>query len=691
MHFASDYEEFIFKSRYARWLDDKARREHLPETVDRYMSFMAGHLSEEHNFVMDEKLFDRLTKAITSFESMPSMRAMMTAGEALHRDNTAGYNCAYLVTDAREAFDEAMFILLCGTGVGFSVERRYVRQLPIIPRQLYQSDTTIVVQDSKEGWAKAQRQLITLLYAGEVPRWDTSLVRKAGTRLKTFGGRASGPEPLEDLFRFTVNTFQRFKGERLPSIACHDLMCKTGEVVVVGGVRRSAMISLSDLDDEHMANAKGFLPVVEYMLLDKKEDGTKKYSVTVLDGPYGNRSLILEIDNDRDDQKLQCENLIAWYHVHPERRLANNSAVYEELPSAETFLTEWTALVKSKAGERGIFSRKAALELIKGAGRRRFEGIEFGCNPCSEILLRPYQFCNLTEAVARAGDTLEDLMKKVENAVILGTFQSTLTKFPYLRDIWRRNTEEERLLGVSLTGIMDHEVLSGHDDLPFWLNKLREHAIAVNAIWAKKLGINQSVAITCVKPSGTVSQLVNSASGIHARHSQFYIRTVRGDNKDPMTRFMAEMGIPAEPDMMKPESTTIFSFPIAAPDGCITRNDRTALEELELWTIYQKNWCEHKPSCTVSVRDHEWMKVGAWVYDNFDVLSGISFFPHYDANYDQAPYQEITREEYEAAVALMPEKIDWSKFEAYEVEDNTVGSQTMACSGGACELVDLVS
>jgi ribonucleoside-diphosphate reductase alpha chain len=538
-----------------------------------------------------------------------------------------------------KSFDEAMFILLCGTGVGFSVERQYISKLPEVPDTLFESATTIVVSDSKEGWAKALRQVISLLYSGEVPKWDMSKVRPSGARLKTFGGRSSGPEPLDQLFRFVCNIFRDAKGRKLNSLECHDIMCKIGEVVVVGGVRRSAMISLSNLSDDRMRNSKT--------------------------GQF--------------------------WETNAQRALANNSVAYTEKPDASTFLHEWTSLVDSGTGERGMFSRVAAQKHTANIGRRDPDH-EFGTNPCSEIILRPYQFCNLSEVVVRSTDTLTDLIRKVRLATILGTVQATYTHFPYLRKIWQKNTEEERLLGVSLTGIMDHEILNGsnfHGDLYNVLTIMKETAIETNKEWSEKLGIPQSAAITCVKPSGTVSQLVDAASGIHARHSQYYIRTVRGDNKDPLTQFMKEQGIPSEPDLMKPEQTTVFSFPVKAPDGCVTRDDMTALQQLELWKIYALHWCEHKPSITVSVRKDEWVEVGAWVYQNFDIASGLSFLPHSDHIYNQAPYQDCTKEQYEEALAKMPKRVEWERLSEYELEDTTKSSQTMACVSGVCEIVDL--
>ena len=627
----TDYQTFIAKSRYAKYFDGKGR-EDWSETVSRYMTNVVrpkmSNVPEIH--------LDALEHSILSLEIMPSMRAMMTAGPALARDNTAGYNCSYLPVDDPKAFDEAMFILLCGTGVGFSVERQFVQRLPEVP-ELFESDTVVVVKDSKEGWAKAFRQILALLWAGEIPKWDVSRVRPAGARLKTFGGRASGPAPLVVLFNFAVSTFKNAQGRKLSSIECHDLMCFIGQIVVVGGVRRSAMISLSNLSDDRMRHAKSG----------------------------------------------------QWWETAAHRALSNNSVSYTEKPDMETFMREWQALVESKSGERGVFNRQASKVQAAKNGRRD-PNYEFGTNPCSEIILRPNQFCNLTECVVRDTDTVEDLERKVRLATILGTIQSTYTKFPYLRKVWTTNTEEERLLGVSLTGIMDNTLMTRKNEgLEKTLEHLRTVAVDTNAEWADRLGIPRSTAITCVKPSGTVSQLVDSASGIHARHSPYYIRTVRGDNKDPLTQFMKDKGIPNEPCVMKGDTTTVFSFPIKSPPFSVTRNDMSALEQLETWLIYQRSWCEHKPSVTISVKDEEWMEVGAFVYKHFDEMSGVSFLPHTDHTYQQAPYQDCTMEEYFDLLQKMPKAIDWSELSEYEQEDNTAGMQTMACSGDVCEIVDL--
>ena len=627
----TDYQAFIHKSRYAKYFDGKGR-ESWGETVGRYMD----NVVRKALGGIDNSYIKDIEQAIVGQEIMPSMRAMMTAGPALDRDNTAGYNCSYLPVDDPKSFDEAMYILLCGTGVGFSVERQFVSKLPEVP-ELFQSESVVVVKDSKEGWAKGFRQVLALLWAGEIPKWDVSQVRPAGARLKTFGGRASGPAPLVELFNFAVSTFKAAQGRKLSSMECHDLMCFIGQIVVVGGVRRSAMISLSNLSDDRMRHAKSG----------------------------------------------------QWWETAGHRALANNSVSYTEKPDMETFMREWLSLVESKSGERGIFNREASKKQAAKFGRRD-PNYEFGTNPCSEIILRPYQFCNLTECVVRATDTLKDLERKVKLATILGTIQSTLIKFPYLRKVWQNNTAEERLLGVSMTGIMDNPLMtSSNKGLDNTLEHLRSIAVATNAEWAELLDIPASAAISCVKPSGTVSQLVDSASGIHARHSPYYIRTVRGDNKDPLTQFMIDQGIPNEPCVMKPDSTVVFSFPVKSPEQAVTRNDMTAVEQLELWLTYQRHWCEHKPSVTISVRDAEWMAVGAFVYEHFDEMSGVSFLPHSDHTYQQAPYQDCTKEEYEEMLSLMPESIDWSDLSNYENEDNTVSMQTMACSGDSCEIVDL--
>jgi len=631
------YQQFIHKSRYARWIDDEQRRENWDETVSRYVSFMDSHVRDNHGYKLPDSLRSEITDGIMSLAVMPSMRAMMTSGPALARDNICGYNCSYIPVDSPRSFDECMYILMCGTGVGFSVERENVDKLPVVSDSMHDSDTVIKVGDSKPGWAKSLRELIGLLYVGQIPKWDLSGVRASGERLKTMGGRASGPGPLDDLFKFTVELFKKAQGRRLFPIECHDLMCKIGEIVVVGGVRRSALISLSNLNDDQMAHAKSG----------------------------------------------------AWWENEGQRALANNSVSYKGKPEMGTFMREWLALYDSKSGERGIFNREAADVQVARNGRREV-GHMWGTNPCSEIILRPYQFCNLSEVVVREHDTLDSLKRKVRLATILGTLQSTLTDFKYLRKVWKTNTEEERLLGVSLTGIMDHPILSKTVDSRRWLEEMRQVAVDTNKEYAEKLGIPQSAAITCVKPSGTVSQLVDAASGIHARHNDYYIRTVRGDNKDPLTQFLKEQGVYNEADVTKPNDTTVFSFAMKAPDGAVTRDAMTAIEQLELWKTYALHWCEHKPSVTISVKEHEWMDVGAWVYENFDVASGVSFLPHSDHTYQQAPYQDIEADDYaEWQLARGSLEIDWAALSEYEKEDNTSGSRELACTAGVCEVVDL--
>ena len=632
------YQHFIFISRYSRWLDDQKRRETWEETVDRYFRFFDEHFADK-GVKLNKAVREELRDAVLNLEVMPSMRSLMTAGEALKRDNTAGYNCSYVAVNKVRAFDEILYVLMCGTGVGFSVERQYVEKLPTIAEEFTNSDTLIVVKDSKEGWAKAYRELVSLLIGGQIPRWDLSNIRPAGARLKTFGGRASGPQPLEDLFRFTVSTFKKSAGRKLTSIECHDIICKIAEIVVVGGVRRSALISLSNLTDERMRDAK----------------------------------------------------VGQWWVENPQRALANNSVAFKEKPEIGTFMEEWVSLYKSKSGERGIFNREAAQKTVEKLGERRDASYEFGTNPCSEIILRDKEFCNLSEVIVRADDTPDTLKRKVRLAAILGTWQASLTHFPYLSSDWKRNCEEECLLGVSLTGILDNSTMRTQgSDLNALLESLKADAVAVNKEWAKRIGINPAAAITCVKPSGTVSQLTDAASGIHARHSEYYIRTVRADRKDPMCQFMIDKGIPAEPCVMRPDHTMVFSFPQKAV-GSVTRNDMTAIEHLELWLTYQRHWCEHKPSITVTVREGEWMEVGAWVYAHFDEISGISFLPHSDHTYQQAPYQDCTAEQYEAALAKLPQSIDWSELTQYEKSDTTKGTQTFACSGDKCEVVDLTT
>jgi len=631
----TSYQEFIHLSRYSRWLPEEGRRETWNETVTRYFDFFTDHVKEMTGFKIDKDLRNDLEMAVLEQRVMPSMRCLMTAGEALKRENIAGYNCSYVAVNRIQSFDEILYILMNGTGVGFSVERQFVSELPLVAEEFHETDTVIVVADSKLGWAKAYKELVGLLYIGQIPKWDLSKVRPAGAPLKTFGGRASGPAPLENLFNFTVNVFKGSHGRRLSSLECHDIVCKIAEVVVVGGVRRSALISLSNLSDDRMRHAKSG----------------------------------------------------QWWEQNGQRALANNSACYTEKPDMGIFMDEWTALYNSKSGERGIFNRASANNMAAKNGRRTIEGHEFGTNPCSEIILRDREFCNLSEVVVRPSDTRESLLNKVRLATILGTFQSTLTNFKYVSAAWKKNCSEERLLGVSLTGIMDSRLTNGKErNLDHLLESLKAEAVAVNKEFAEKMGIPQSVAITCVKPSGTVSQLVDAASGIHARHNPYYIRTVRGDKKDPLTKMMTDVGFPVEDDVMNPTNTAVFSFPMKVGSSAVFRTDMTAIEQLELWLTYQKHWCEHKPSVTISVKEDEWMEVGAWVYKHFDWMSGVSFLPFSEHTYQQAPYQDCDKKEYEVLLKKMPKNVDWNKLSEYESQDMTIGSQELACVAGSCEI-----
>lgn len=646
-----EYQRFIHLSRYARWNYDKQRRETWVETVQRYFDFFQQDIFEKCNYTITEHERDSLEKAVLELKVMPSMRCLMTAGEALRKENVAGYNCSYIKCNSVRTFDEIMYVLMNGTGVGFSVEQEYTEKLPVIAEDFEDTDTVLVVQDSKLGWARSFKELIALLYQGLVPKWDMSKVRPAGAPLKTFGGRASGPEPLQDLFKFVVQKFKQAAGRKLKAVECHDIICKIAEIVVVGGVRRSALISLSDLGDELMRHAKSG----------------------------------------------------QWWENEVQRALANNSVNYKERPDIGTFMREWLSLYDSKSGERGIYNGSSAKRQVEKLNtmyvddkskniQRRIPRDDFGTNPCSEIILRDREFCNLSEVVVRKDDTEETLKEKVRVATILGTLQSNLVNFKYLSKEWKKNCEEERLLGVSLTGIMDNTLTNGKQGLDVTsdlLKKLREIAYATNREWSQKLGIPVAAAITCVKPSGTVSQLVNSASGIHARHNPYYIRTVRADNKDPLCQFMKDAGFPNEPDVTKPTHTTVFSFPMKSPEGSVFRYDMTAIEQLELWLVYQRSWCEHKPSVTISVKEYEWMEVGSWVWDHFDEISGISFLPFSEHVYRQAPYQDCNNDEYEAALQSMPTDVDWSRLSEYEKEDYTVGSHELACSAGVCEIVDL--
>ena len=646
----TQYQQFIHLSRYARWDYDKKRRETWGETVNRYFDFFQEHLKEMCNYDLGNGELEELKQEVMSLNVMPSMRCLMTAGDALRKENVAGYNCSYVKVDNIRSFDEILYVLMNGTGVGFSVEAEHVNHLPVIAEEFHPTDTTIVVADSKLGWAKAFKELLSLLWSGQVPKWDLSKVREAGKPLKTFGGRASGPEPLDDLFYFSTKIIQDAAGRKLKSIECHDIVCKIAEIVVVGGVRRSALISLSDLNDGEMRHAKSG----------------------------------------------------QWWEHNVQRALANNSVNYKEKPNTGTFMREWLSLYDSKSGERGIYNRTSAMNQVSALNEREEDGEggyvkrreprdDFGTNPCSEIILRSREFCNLSECVVRRSDDVESLKKKVRSATILGTFQSTLTNFRYLTKEWENNCKEERLLGVSLTGILDSPLTNGKKKgLESLLDDLRKVAYETNKEWADRLGIQRAAAITCVKPSGTVSQLVDSASGIHARHNPYYIRTVRADNKDPLCKFMKDRGFPNEPDVTKPKHTTVFSFPMKGPEQAVYRQDMTATDQLKLWMTYQTHWCEHKPSVTISVKEEEWPMVGSWVWDHFDSISGISFLPFSEHTYRQAPYQDCTKKEYNDMFKLIPQDVDWKDLSEYEEKDFTAGSQELACSAdGGCEIVDL--
>ena len=646
----TEYQQFIHLSRYARWDYEKGRRETWDETVERYFDFFTEHLKETCGYSLENGERVELEKSVKELKVMPSMRCLMTAGPALQKENVAGYNCSYVKIDSLRSFDEILYVLMNGTGVGFSVEEEYCNKLPSVPDELYETETTIVVADSKLGWARAFKELVSLLYGGHIPKWDTTKVRAAGEPLKTFGGRASGPEPLIDLFKFTVSTIKNALGRKLKPVECHDIVCKIAEIVVVGGVRRSALISLSNLNDREMRFAK-----------------------------HGE-----------------------WYKDNVQRALANNSVNYKEKPDVGTFMREWLSLYDSKSGERGIYSSLASKTHVSELNnrekdkdgtyvQRRLARDDFGTNPCSEIILRSREFCNLSEVVLRSNDNLQSIKDKVRVATILGTFQSTLTNFKYLSREWQRNCEEERLLGVSLTGIMDNALTNGSkDNIKKILNELRDIAVKTNKEYAEKLGIQRAAAITCVKPSGTVSQLVDSASGIHARHNPYYIRTVRADNKDPLCKMMKAEGFPNEPDVSKPEHTTVFSFPQKSPEGATCRTEMTAWKQLSLWHTYAKEWCEHKPSVTVSVKEDEWVNTAAWVYENFDDISGISFLPFSDHTYRQAPYQDCSEEEYKELLDKMPKDVNWASLAEFETQDYTSASQEFACtSEKGCEIVDI--
>lgn len=629
------FQQYIHMTHYSRWRDDlkPKRREVWPETVERYVQF-AAHLTEKRGYKLSEDELELLYNGILNTEAMPSMRLLMTAGPAAMKDNAAAYNCTYMAVRHVRAFDEAMYLLMCGTGVGFSVERQYIVDLPEVPERLFESDTTIVVEDSRRAWAASYRQLLAMLWAGHIPKWDMSKLRPAGVRLKTFGGRASGPAPLTDLFMYTVDVFKRAVGRKLTSIECHGLMCKIGDIVVSGGVRRSALISLSNPTDERMRDAKS---------------------------------------GD-------------WRAINPHYQLANNSAVWTEKPEIGRFMREWLALYDSKSGERGIVNRAALKRAAQEVGRD--PNHEFGVNPCGEILLRDCQMCNLTEIIVRAGDTLEDLKRKATIATIMGTIQSTATDFDYLRPIWRKNCEEERLLGVGLGGELDHPVFAERGELAAeWKEQLREHCRIINREWARRLGINESAMITCQKPSGTASQVTDAASGGHARYAKYYVRRTRVHKLDPVSEVVIASGVPHEADAYKPENW-VFEWPIKAPEGALTTADMSAIDQLERWLHTKRHYTEHNPSCTIHVKEHEWMEVGAWVYRHFDEVGGLSFLPADVGGhgYVQLPFEEITEAEYEKRLKLMPPNIRWEDLALYEVEDTTTSSRELACTAGACEI-----
>ncbi len=633
----TQYQNFIFVSRYAKWREADNRRETWAETVDRYIEFFKAHLVK-YNVDPKNEVYANVREAIYNLDVMPSMRALMTAGPALERSHMAGFNCSFVAIDHPRAFDEILWILANGTGVGFSVERSSVEQLPTIPNRMNKTAKVIEVEDSREGWASAYRALIENLYMGYVPSFDVSAVRPAGARLKTFGGRASGPGPLLDLFTFTIDTFTAAQGRRLSPLEVHDVVCKIGEVIVSGGVRRSALISLSDVSNYEMAKAKSG----------------------------------------------------SWWENNGQRALANNSAIYDYKPTPELFLREWGNLIESQSGERGLFNREG---VRNAAPARRRGDLLVGTNPCGEIALRNMGLCNLTDVVIKPHDTEADIRHKVRIAAIIGTWQSTLTEFPYVRPGWRENAEDERLLGVGLTGIYGNRLFNNPNDprLSQRLDSLRNSAVQMNARWAETLGINPAAAVTTIKPSGTVSQLTGVASGIHPLYAPYYIRTVRGANTDPLVQLMKDSGVPHEPDVMAPDKTTVFSFPIAAPKHAVTRTDVSALDHLALYKVYREHWAEHTVSITVNVKPEEWVAVAAWVYENWNSLAGVSFLPYSEHTYQQAPYTEVSADEYEAAVAKMPKSVRFEDLAFYEREDGTTGARELACSSDTgCEVVDLV-
>lgn len=629
-YFKNSLAEFVYYRTYSRWMDKENRRETWIETVDRYINFMRENIGSR----LDEKEYEELRLAILNQEIMPSMRLMWSAGDAARKTNVCAYNCSFIAPSKLEDFAEIMYLLMCGTGAGFSVESQTVQQLPLIKKQTGEILPIYEIKDSKEDWGDSLTAGMKAWYEGKDIKFDYSKLRLAGERLKTMGGRSSGPEPLRALLDFTRSKILNRQGKRLTNLDVHDIICKIGEVVVMGGVRRSALISLSDLDDEEMRHSK--------------------------EGQF--------------------------YLNEPQRQMANNSAVYNQRPTAAEFMEEWLALAKSGTGERGIFNRGGLESQLPERRWKVFakDSATAGTNPCGEIILKSKQFCNLTEVVARHEDTAETLLKKTRLATILGTYQSTLTNFPYISKEWKKNCEEERLLGVSLTGQWD----SPASRSPEIVKKLKMLAIEVNKEYAKKFGINPSTCITCVKPSGTVSQLVDSASGMHTRHAKYYIRRIRISATDPLFQMLKDQKFPYYPEVGQAEgsaSTYVLEFPVKAPDGAVTRNSLSALDQLEHWKLIKENFTEHNPSVTISVGNDEWISTANWLYQNWNILGGLSFLPRVDHSYALAPYEEISEEKYYELLAKMPE-IDFSEIVVYEKEDSTQGAKELACVAGVCEV-----
>ena len=637
-YFRNALSEFVYLRTYARWIEHEGRRETWIETIDRYLSFMRENLGEK----LTKEDYSELRQALLKQEVMPSMRLLQFAGDAARKTNVCAYNCSYIAPSCVEDFGEVMYVSMCGTGVGFSVESQNVEALPQIEYQGGEKLATHIVADSKEGWCDALVLGMNTWYQGKDIEFDYSKLRPAGARLKTFGGKSSGPEPLQALLDFTRSKILSRQGRRLTNINVHDILCKIGEIVVAGGVRRSAMISLSDLDDEKMRHAK--------------------------DGQF--------------------------YMLQPQRSIANNSAVYLEKPTQEVFLSEWLALVKSGSGERGIFNRgslietlpKRRVDLLKEKGLihgDRITGI-IGTNPCAEIILQSKQFCNLSEVVARSDDDEKSLLRKIRLATLLGTYQASLTYFPYLSKAWQDNCEKERLLGVSITGQWDCQAVRDNNVL----DKLKQAAIDANKEYAKRFNVNASTCITCVKPSGTVSQTVDSSSGMHPRHAPFYIRRIRISASDALFKMLKKQGVPYHPEVGQSEmdaTTFVLDFPVKAPTNAVCKDNLTALEQLEHWRLVKENYTEHNPSVTISVGEDEWLQVANWVYQHWDIIGGLSFLPRFDHVYQLAPYEAITEEEYNALLKRF-EQLDFAQLFAYEHSDTTEVKRELACVGGACEI-----